>query len=81
MRQFTQTALAAYNKGKADGTIADSIDGIMDILDEQEIVSYCSEHGTYSFDHEDIEDEEEEETTSELYRGLSWVRSSSKSLY
>ena len=33
---------------------ADSITEICVILEDQEIVSFCSEHGTYSFDNGDI---------------------------
>jgi len=54
MRHFNKEALAAYKKGKADGTIADSITEICVILEDQDIVSYCSENGTYSFDNDDI---------------------------
>ena len=54
MRYFNKEALAAYKKGRADGTIEDSITEICIILEEQEIVSFCSEHGTYSFDNGDI---------------------------
>ena len=58
MRYFNKEALAAYKKGKADGTIEDSITEICIILEDQEIVSFCSEHGTYSFDTDDIIGEE-----------------------
>ena len=54
MRHFNKEALAAYKKGKADGTIADSITEICVILEDQDVVSYCSENGTYSFDNGDI---------------------------
>ena len=52
--KFNNEALAAYNKGVADGTITDTVTEIISILEHQEIVSYCSEHGTYSFDGNDI---------------------------
>ena len=53
--EFTSEALAAYNKGLADGTICDSITEVINLLMwHQEIVSYCSEHGTYSFDYDDL---------------------------
>ena len=40
----------AYTKGVADGTIDDSIEEIYNIVLDQEIVSYCSSKGSYSFD-------------------------------
>ena len=59
MRHLTLKARAAYDKGVADGTIGDSIAEVIALLSwEQEIVSYCSEHGTYSFDTDDIIGEE-----------------------
>ena len=59
MRELTREARAAYDKGVANGTIEDSITEVINLLTwEQEIVSYCSEHGTYSFDNDDITGEE-----------------------
>ena len=59
MKDLTIEARAAYDKGLANGTIGDSITEIINLLTwEQEIVSYCSEHGTYSFDGGDIIGEE-----------------------
>jgi hypothetical protein len=52
--KFTNDALAAYNKGVADGTITDTVAEIIEVIMEQEIVSYCSENGTYSFDGGDL---------------------------
>ena len=53
--EFTRDAQAAYDKGVADGTILDSITEVINLLTwEQEIVSYCSKHGTYSFDVGDL---------------------------
>jgi len=52
--KFTREARAAYNKGVADGTITDTITEIINTVNYQEIVSYCSEHGTYSFDCGDV---------------------------
>ena len=52
--KFTNEALAAYNKGVADGTITSTVTEMIEIILQQEIVSYCSENGTYSFDTYDI---------------------------
>jgi len=52
--KFTNEALAYYGKGVVDGTITDTVAEIIEIIMEQEIVSYCSEHGTYCFDTDDI---------------------------
>ena len=52
--KFTNEALAAYDRGVADGTITDTVAEIINILEHQEIVSYCSANGTYSFDGGDI---------------------------
>jgi len=51
---FTSEALAAYNKGVADGTITNTVTEMIHIILQQEIVSYCSENGTYSFDQDDL---------------------------
>lgn len=49
MNMSTQSA-EAYAKGVKDGTIDDSIEEIYNIVLDQEIVSYCSSKGSYSFD-------------------------------
>ena len=54
MMHLTMEARAAYDKGVANGTIGDSITELIHTVLYQEIVSYCSEHGTYSFDDSDI---------------------------
>ena len=54
MRHFKREALEAYKQGKANGTISDGIADIIAIIDEQEVVSYCSELGSYTFDYFDI---------------------------
>ena len=56
MRHFNRVALNAYKHGSANGTITDSITEIISIIDEQEVVSYCSEKGSYTFDNGDISD-------------------------
>ena len=40
----------AYARGVKDGTIDDSINEIYNIVLEQEVVSYCSSKGSYTFD-------------------------------
>ena len=54
MMKFNSEARAAYDKGVADGTITDTITEVIHTVMYQEIVSYCSENGTYSFDGGDI---------------------------
>jgi hypothetical protein len=51
---LTAKALEAYKAGVADGTITVTVAEIINILEHQEMVSYCSENGTYSFDGGDI---------------------------
>jgi|TARA_R110000851_G_scaffold103096_1_gene219873 hypothetical protein len=51
-----KSATKHYEKGIADKTITDSIFDILKIVAEQEIVSYCSSKGTYSFDESDFFD-------------------------
>jgi len=48
--KFTEEANLAYEKGYQDGTIPDSLSDVKNIVLDQEVVSYCSEQGTYSFD-------------------------------
>ena len=45
----------AYARGVKDGTIDDSINEIYNIVLEQEVVSYCSSKGSYTFDIYDFE--------------------------
>ena len=51
---ITIEAAEAYTKGVANGTIDDPIERIFSTVMDQEIVSYCSSKGTYSFDAEDF---------------------------
>jgi len=58
MNLFTNPdATIAYGKGVVNGTINDTIEEIYEIVMEQEIVSYQSELGTYTFDYMDFADE------------------------
>jgi len=52
--KFTNEALSSYSRGVADGTITSTVAEMIEIILQQEIVSYCSKNGTYSFDTYDI---------------------------
>ena len=54
MLRLTAIARDALEKGRADGTIEDTEKDVIRILMRQEVVSYCSEHGTYTFDYLDV---------------------------
>ena len=58
MRYLNRAALEALKHGTANGTIQDTEEQIIDIIDEQEVVSYCSKVGSYTFDCADIVDED-----------------------
>jgi len=47
-------AIAAYNKAFNQGIVSDSIKEIVEILDNQDIVSYCTSKGCIAFDHGDL---------------------------
>ena len=53
--KLKQKALEAYNAGVADGTITVSIENIVCTVESQEVVSYCSTKGTYTFDYMDVD--------------------------
>ena len=46
----SKEARKAWSKGVKDGTINDTMDEIYNIVREQEVVSYCSSKGSYTFD-------------------------------
>ena len=52
---LTLKALEAYKAGVADGTITCPKENLIDTVLEQEVVSYCSKKGTYTFDYFDVE--------------------------
>ena len=52
---LTLKALEAYKAGVADGTITCSKENLIATVLEQEVVSYCSKKGTYTFDYFDVE--------------------------
>lgn len=58
MYTLTKQALKAFNKGVQEGTITDSIEDVIGTLIDQDVVTYCSENGCYTFDYLDIEIEE-----------------------
>jgi hypothetical protein len=45
---------AAFIDGRDNGTIKDTEQEIVRIVQEQELVSYCSEYGCYTFDYMDL---------------------------
>ena len=51
---LNKAAVEAYVWAKEKGILSDTIDEIIDIVLDQEIVSYCSSNGTVSFDIDDI---------------------------
>ena len=51
---LTPEAREAYKKGRADGTITCSIEKLINTVLAQEVVSYCSKKGTYTFDYMDV---------------------------
>jgi hypothetical protein len=51
---LTAKALEAYKAGVADGTITCSKEQLIDTVLAQEVVSYCSKKGTYTFDYFDV---------------------------
>jgi hypothetical protein len=52
--QLDSVSYAAYIDGRDNGTIRDTEEEIVRIIEEQEIVSYCSERGCYTFDYMDL---------------------------
>lgn len=52
---LTPEAKEAYDAGVLNGTISDSIESIIRIVQEQDVVSYCSVNGSYTFDYMDVD--------------------------
>ena len=48
-------ALEAHDWALEKGIPVDTVEEIIKIVLDQEIVTYCTEHGTVSFDHYDVE--------------------------
>jgi|TARA_R110001632_G_scaffold24641_2_gene68480 hypothetical protein len=55
MMKLTPKAREAYKAGVADGAVTCSIEKLIATVLAQEVVSYCSKKGTYTFDHFDVE--------------------------
>lgn len=53
--KLNKKAYDAYKAGVADGTIRTSMQNLIDTVLAQEVVSYCSKKGTYTFDYMDVE--------------------------
>ena len=51
---LTPEALQARDWALDKGIPVDSIDEIIETVLDQEVVSYCSENGTVTFDHFDV---------------------------
>ncbi len=47
-------AIAAYNKAFNQGIVSDTIKEIIETLDNQDCVSYCTSKGCITFDHGDL---------------------------
>jgi len=47
-------AIAAYNKAFNQGIVSDSIKEIVETLDNQDVVCYCTSKGCITFDHGDL---------------------------
>ena len=52
--KLNKKAYDAYKAGVADGTITCSREKLIDTVLAQEVVSYCSKKGTYTFDYFDV---------------------------
>ena len=53
--KLNKKAYDAYKAGVADGTITCSREKLINTVLAQEVVSYCSTKGTYTFDYMDVE--------------------------
>ena len=54
MYQLDSTAYQAYLDGVGNDTIKDTEQEVVETILEQDIVSYCSKHGCYTFDYDDL---------------------------
>jgi hypothetical protein len=55
MLHFHHDVQIAYNKAFAAGVVTDTPQEIIEIIMDQEIVSYCTENGSISFDYNDVD--------------------------
>lgn len=53
---LNREAQEAYDRAFDLGVVDDTVDEIIQIVLDQEIVSYCSSEGTFSFDVYDLEE-------------------------
>ena len=54
---LNDVALKHFLQGRTNGTIDDTCAEVIEIVLNQEIVSYCSSHdGTYQFDYNDLDE-------------------------
>ena len=54
--EFTRKAYERYLNAKEKGIVTDTEQEIIDIIYEQEIVSYCTSKGCVSFDYNDVQE-------------------------
>ena len=54
MYQLDSTSHAAFTDGVDNGTIRDTEQEVVQIILDQEVVSYCSKYGCYTFDIYDL---------------------------
>jgi hypothetical protein len=54
MYQLDSVSYQAYLDGVGNDTIKDTEQEVVETILEQDIVSYCSKHGCYTFDYNDL---------------------------
>jgi len=54
MYQLDSVAYQAYLDGVGNDTIKDTEKEVVETILEQDVVSYCSERGCYTFDYDDL---------------------------
>jgi len=54
MYTLNETAIEAWNWAQEKGISVDPVEEIIEVLYDQEIVSYCNQHGCVSFDYLDL---------------------------
>lgn len=57
--RLNKEALELLTKSQAEGLVLDSEQDIIDIVRNQEVVTYCSENGSVTFDIYDVEFDDE----------------------
>ena len=51
---LNKEALASYNKAFNQGIVSDTVKEIVETLNNQDVVSYCTSKGCITFDHGDL---------------------------